>query len=109
MGRCDCGTRLGTCGCPTREMPQHRRWLSRESLDREPRVALDDLLSQMGSLAGAPKLDAMNRAIDERATVRGIVAFEWSRNADELRLELSRRGAHGGVAVSAEVGEQEVR
>ena len=63
--------------------------------DREPRVALDDLLSHLGSLAGAPELDAVDGAIDERAAVFSIDALERPRDADELRLELSGRSAHG--------------
>src|SRR5436190_14700880 len=59
--------------------------------------------------ARRPKWNAVNDAIAQWAAVFTFGSFHWRRNAHKLGFKLVGRSAHGGVAVSAEIEERELR
>jgi hypothetical protein len=77
--------------------------------DREPDIAVDDLLPQQRPLARTPERHAMHGTINERAAIGREAALRRPRNSDEFGFELGRRRAHGRVTVAAEIGECVIR
>src|SRR5262249_24291737 len=78
-------------------------------LDREPRIAFEDLLCQAWPLARCPEFRRMDDAIAQRPAVGPLAARDGARNADELRPHLIRGEPNGCIAVTTEIDELKVR
>ena len=74
-------------------------------LNRELRIAFNDLQLEPRRFALAPQTRAMACSIENPAAVSSLAAFEWSWNAHEFGFELVASDVHDRVTVAAHVDE----
>src|SRR5258705_12788522 len=77
--------------------------------DGEKRIALGDLLFQLGAHAFAPAARSVNDPIAERAAVGRSRSHDWARNTHKLRLKNCAHRSDDRKPLSTHVKGREVR
>ena len=98
----------GERGGYAQDLPAGAYRLHRAS-DREARVALENLLRKVRSLAGPPQPCAVDHAVAKRSAVRAIAPDDRPRDADKLGPHFIAGEPNLRIAMTARVYEFEVR